>query len=214
MKTKVYKSYAKVNIFLKIVGFEEGYHQIVSRFVRLENLYDTLWFEMGNGYDLDIVGDFSCAVEDNTIYKAYRALLKHHPKKEISEFCKGHKVVVYKNIPAFAGLGGGSSNAATFLLMINERLNLNLTKQELMQVGVDVGADVAFFLSEYKSANVRGFGEIIEAFDEEVPELTYYTPHIECSTPTIYRTFRRFFKKQMDKSAIMAESLTDRKSVV
>lgn len=81
-----------------------------------------------------------------------------------------------------------------------------------MQVGVDVGADVAFFLSEYKSANVRGFGEIIEAFDEEVPELTYYTPHIECSTPTIYRTFRRFFKKQMDKSAIMAESLTGLKS--
>jgi 4-diphosphocytidyl-2-C-methyl-D-erythritol kinase len=212
-KHPIYKSYAKVNVFLKIVGYEEGYHQISSRFIRLNDLHDTMWFELGNGYDLDIVGDFSCDKEDNTIYKAYKALLKEYPQKAISEFGKSHKVVVYKNIPAFAGLGGGSSNAATFLMMMNETLKLGLSTQDLIKVGVNVGADVAFFLSGYESANVSGFGQIIEKFDEELPDLEFYTPDLECSTPAVYRSYRRFYKNQMEENSELSQKLEQMESI-
>ncbi|MDQ1340116.1 MAG: 4-diphosphocytidyl-2-C-methyl-D-erythritol kinase, partial [Campylobacterota bacterium] len=153
------KSYAKINVYLKIVGFKDGYHLINSRFVIVKELYDLMWFEKSAGLEFEIVGDFDCPKEQNTIYKAYKALIKHQPKKEIADFVKNNKAVVYKNIPSFAGLGGGSSNAATFLLMINKALNLNLSKEELNEIGLEVGADVPFFLSGFKSATVSGIGE-------------------------------------------------------
>lgn len=202
------KSFAKVNIFLKIIGHKEGYHLISSRFMRVEALHDLMWLEPNASGRFEIVGDFGCETEQNTIYKAYKALIHHHPRKEIVEFAKNHKVVVYKNIPAFAGLGGGSSNAATFLTLLNKTLNLGLGTEELCRVGMDVGADVPFFLSGYSSANVSGFGEIIEPFEEEPLSLRLVTPEeIECSTAAVYKSFRKNFSDKMPKNLEEAKTL-------
>ncbi|MCV6607347.1 MAG: 4-(cytidine 5'-diphospho)-2-C-methyl-D-erythritol kinase [Campylobacterales bacterium] len=206
--TKTYKSFAKVNIFLKIVGFKDGYHQIVSRFVLVDSLYDVMWFEQNDGNGFDVVGEFDCPLESNTIYKAYKALTEHVSYQRIEQFCKTHKVVVYKNIPAFAGLGGGSSNAAMFLNMINEELNLRLSLKELIEIGKDVGADVPFFITKYKSANVRGFGEIVEEFDEEVPQIKTFTPNVKCDTTKIYRLYRKDFSKNMSQQLDFADMLS------
>jgi len=78
---KVYKAYAKVNVFLKITGLRGDYHEIISRFMKVESLYDELRFinkeDLGEKSEtFCIVGDFSCDVQDNTIYKAYFAVNK------------------------------------------------------------------------------------------------------------------------------------------
>ncbi|PIF03161.1 MAG: 4-(cytidine 5'-diphospho)-2-C-methyl-D-erythritol kinase, partial [Arcobacter sp.] len=188
------KSYAKVNIFLKIADKREDYHELVSRFVRVHNLYDTISFVPNTTSNFDILGDFGCKLESNTIYKMYE-LIKHYDNVE--EFFKNFCVKVEKNIPEFAGLGGGSSNAATFLLMVNEYCDLNLSKEQMCKLAQKVGADVPFFVYEYDSANVRGIGEIVEKFDEEVLDIEVITPKVRCDTGEIFNIFRQKFYKQI-----------------
>ena len=193
---KVYKSYAKVNIFLKIAGKRDNYHELVSRFVRVHNLFDKLSFVKTNKKAMDIIGNFGCNIKSNTVYKAYN-LLKHY--KGVEEFFRTYSVKVEKNIPEFAGLGGGSSNAATFLIMVNEYCNLNLTKDDLCDIAIQIGADVPFFVYEYDSANVRGIGEIVEKFDEEVLDIETITPKVKCNTGEIFKVFREKFYKQVSE---------------
>lgn len=188
------KSYAKVNIFLKIAGKRDNYHELVSRFVRVHNLYDVISFVKTNRKVFDIIGDFGCKLESNTVYKAYN-LLKDY--KGVKEYFSTYSVKVEKNIPEFAGLGGGSSNAATFLIMVNEVCNLNLSKDELCDIAVKIGADVPFFVYEYNSANVSGIGEIVEEFKEDVLDIETVTPKIMCNTGEIFTLFRKNYYKQV-----------------
>ena len=190
------KSYAKVNIFLKISNKRESYHELVSRFVRVHSLYDTISFVKSSRKAFCIVGNFGCKMETNTVYKAYKLLEKYDGVKE---FFENHSVEIEKNIPEFAGLGGGSSNAATFLIMANKYCELNLSKDELCKIAVNIGADVPFFVYEYDSANVTGIGEIVEKFDEEMLNIDTITPKIKCNTGEIFKVFRENFYKQISK---------------
>ena len=194
---KSYKAYAKVNIFLKITGKRGDYHEILSRFVLVNNLYDTLTFVAKESDGFVIDGAFSCKTEQNTIYKAYIALLEVTKAKSLERLMQSHAVKVEKQIPAFAGLGGGSSDAATYLLMCNEVLHLGLSRDELATIGAKVGADVPFFVYGYQSANVSGIGEIVEAFDEPALKIKTVTPNIEISTPKVYQGFREHFYKEL-----------------
>ena len=192
------KSYAKVNIFLKIAGKRDNYHELVSRFVRVKNLYDTISFEKGGFDEFTLEGNFGCETKSNTIYKAYLKLKELSSKVE--QFFKTHKTVVEKSIPEFAGLGGGSSNCATFMIMVNNTCDLGLTKDELSKIGATIGADVPFFIYEYDSANVTGIGEIVEKFDEETLDIQTYTPKVECNTGAIFTTFRDKFYSEVSSS--------------
>ena len=194
-----HKAYAKVNIFLKITGIKEQYHTLASRFMRVDSLYDELEFIPNRSGAFLIEGDFGCSVQQNTIYKAYKALLKKTQSDALWEFFKTNGVGVEKRIPAFAGLGGGSSDAATFLHMCNEQLSLGLSLEELAAVGLQVGADVPFFLYGYASANVTGIGEIVKSFDEEPLEIETFTPKIEISTPAVYKEYRKSFFAPISK---------------
>ena len=190
------KSYAKVNIFLKIADKRDNYHELVSRFVRVHNLYDLMSFVKTSRKAFDIIGDFGCNLESNTVYKAYRLIEKFNG---VNEFFKNYGVKIEKNIPEFAGLGGGSSNAATFLIMANKYCNLNLSKDELCQIAVKIGADVPFFVYEYDSANVTGIGELVSKFEEELLNIDTITPNIKCNTGEIFKIFREKFYKQISK---------------
>lgn len=194
------KSYAKVNIFLKIANKRDNYHELVSRFVRVHSLYDLVSFEKSNNTKFNIIGDFGCKLESNTVYKAYKLLEKYD---SVKTFFQNYDVKIEKNIPEFAGLGGGSSNAATFLIMTNEYCNLNLSKDELCEIAVKIGADVPFFVYEYDSANVTGIGEIVEKFDEEILDIQTITPKIKCDTGEIFSIFRnKFYKQIQDDEAL------------
>ncbi len=194
------KSYAKVNIFLKITGTKvyEGrvLHTFNSRFMVVENLYDTIEFKPKNCDSFTIEGVKGVDLKDNIIFKAYKVLNEYVGDLDILNFFYNHKVVVKKNIPFGAGLGGGSSNAATFMKMVHKVCNLKISIDELANLGAKVGADVPFFIYNYSSANVSGFGEIIENFNEEPLNLEIYTPQINSNTALVYSSFRDNFLKE------------------
>ena len=195
---KVYKAYAKVNVFLKITGIRDNYHEIVSRFMRVDSLYDELSFTPKDEEEFKIIGNFSCQTQQNTIYKAYIALMQEISSDSLARLMKTHAVTVNKSIPAFAGLGGGSSDAATFLKMCNEVLHLGLSLNELAKIGLKVGADVPFFIYGFNSANVSGIGEIVEEFKEESLDYEVFTPDVQISTPKVYQIYRENFYAPID----------------
>jgi 4-diphosphocytidyl-2-C-methyl-D-erythritol kinase len=191
---------AKVNIFLKITGYEDGYHTLLSRFMRVDDLYDTLTLTPCECDTFTIEGCDGVALESNTIYKAYKALLTPFPTLE--NFFKTHKVVVEKRIPSQAGLGGGSSDAGAFLRLINSLSQNPLSTDELAKIGSTIGADVPFFVYNYPSANVRGFGEIVEPFNEPPLELELFTPEaIGCDTAKVYQTYHKYLLRTLDPSS-------------
>jgi 4-diphosphocytidyl-2-C-methyl-D-erythritol kinase len=187
------KAYAKVNIFLKIIGHDGNYHLIKSRFMRVKNLYDEI--EIVEADKFNIVGDINCVLRDNTVFRAYVELTRMYP--ESKKWFIGKEIRIHKNIPEMAGLGGGSSDAAAFLLLVNKEANLNLSTKELVEIGKKIGSDVAFFLYDTDVANVYGRGEIVEPINEEAIDIEILTPPIECSTLLVYKTYKeRFFNPQ------------------
>jgi 4-diphosphocytidyl-2-C-methyl-D-erythritol kinase len=189
-----FKSHAKINIFLKIIGKRGSYHEIKSRFLRVENLYDMLVFKPKSPKrEFELSGEFGCVLQNNTIYKAYRFLREHKSGKKIDDFFEHHALHVEKNIPKGGGLGGGSSNAATFLLALNKILELNLDTKEICSIGSKVGADVNFFLHECKIANVEGIGDIVMPIEDDIPELELVFTGATCDTARVYRVFRDIF---------------------
>lgn len=192
------KAFAKINLYLKITGFSDGYHTIESRFLRIDNLYDTISFSPCECESFTIDGMDNVELKNNTIYKAFIALNNFNGNSDILDFFHHHKVVVNKQIPTLAGLGGGSSDAASFLMLTNRVCNLNIDTPTLALIGSKVGADVPFFVYNYKIANVSGFGEIIEPFEEEDIEVELFTPNFGCDTAIVYKSFKEHFLKNIN----------------
>ncbi|RUM67466.1 MAG: 4-(cytidine 5'-diphospho)-2-C-methyl-D-erythritol kinase, partial [Sulfurospirillum sp.] len=203
------KAHAKVNIFLKITGTRGSYHLLASRFMRVENLYDTLSFVKKEKTDQRFVleGRFGCPVEKNTIYKAYRLLLELPQGKRVKQFFHEHAVRVEKSIPEFAGLGGGSSDAAAFLRLTNDVCDLGLSREALGTIGAKIGADVPFFTSGYASANVSGIGESVKPFEEAPLQLQTVTPPVACDTAKVYQRFREAYIQNLTKNENLAKKL-------
>lgn len=194
---KIY-AYAKVNIFLKITGHENGYHTLISRFMRVDSLCDVLEFAPYECESFTIKGCDGIERKDNSIYKAFIALSEYTGNLDLINFFYQHKVIVTKNIPAGAGLGGGSSDAAAFMRLANRVCHLGLDVDTLATIGSKIGADIPFFIYNYSSANVSGFGEIVEVFEEEQLELEVLTPPIHCDTTKVYKTFKSNFLNSID----------------
>lgn len=190
------KSFAKINIFLKITGLRGNYHELASRFVLLEDIYDEIEFIKTNDKFANLQICTNKEIKGkNIIQKAYDKLCEFGFENELKEFFSSHFINLKKQIPMGGGLGGGSSNAATFLQMLNKELNLKISKENLMQIGAKIGADVPFFLSGFKSANVAGIGEKITEFDDEVPNFKLSLKNISCDTAKVYDEFRANFLK-------------------
>jgi len=208
------RAHAKVNIFLKITGHENGYHTLLSRFMQVSDLYDTITFVPCRCDTFTIEGCEGIPLESNTIYKAYKALNDHTGDLDILNFFYKHKVVVTKRIPSQAGLGGGSSDAAAFMLLVKEVCNLLISTKELAKLGSKIGADIPFFIYNYASANVSGFGEIVEPFEEEPLSLELYTPHIGCDTAQVYRTFKENFLDGISLASFIGWDRLDSKTLL
>ncbi|MDR0761798.1 MAG: 4-(cytidine 5'-diphospho)-2-C-methyl-D-erythritol kinase [Campylobacteraceae bacterium] len=210
------KSHAKINIFLKIVGTRDNYHEIISRFVRVDNLYDELEFLPKplhiKGFELK--GKFNCSIEKNTIYRAYKLLQNAANTKKMDNFFAEYFLSVKKNIPLGGGLGGGSSNAAAFLLYINKALELGLSTEELCGIGSKIGADVNFFLYECKAANVSGIGEIIEPLQDEIPNIELIFDVAMCDTALVYGKFRECRQNDINKTAAQKLTFLNSKEVL
>lgn len=140
------KAYAKANIFLKLTGFDSRkYHLLESRFILLKDVFDELELvdkESDSKKEFEIISNFKC--ENNIIQKAYLLLSRRYNNK-LKELFSKKSLKLTKNIPVCAGLGGGSSDCASFLLLMNETLNLKLNLQELINLSMQLGSDIAFF---------------------------------------------------------------------
>jgi 4-diphosphocytidyl-2-C-methyl-D-erythritol kinase len=150
---------AKLNLFLHITGRRpDGYHLLESVFMLID-WHDTLHFELRQGSAVsreDLSG--MTLPPDDLIVRAARAL------QQATGCTQGVHIGVDKSIPAQAGMGGGSSDAATTLMALNRLWNLNLSRRELQQIGLGLGADVPFFLHG-GSAWVSGIGEAITSLE-------------------------------------------------
>lgn len=186
------KSFAKVNIFLKIVDKTPTHHILASRFMKVNSLFDTIYFKQKTSCKFELHGDFDCDITQNTIFKAYKKLIKIYPKAQ--RFFDEFSIYVEKKIPQFGGLGGGSSNAATILRFVNDYMELGIKISDLAIISKNIGADVPFFVYDYSSANVRGIGENVEEFIEEDLDLEIITPNIKCNTKAVFEQFRNFHK--------------------
>ena len=150
------RSPAKINLFLKVLSKrKDGYHEIETLFERI-SLSDYLIFTPARG---------AIRVESNSdaIPRGSRNLV-YQAAKLLRERCKiksGVRIRIEKNIPVSAGLGGGSSNAATALLGLNRLWRLRLPRRELLKAASSLGSDVAFFVLDTPFALGRGRGEIV-----------------------------------------------------
>ena len=206
------KAYAKVNIFLKITGYANGYHTLLSRFIRVDDLYDTITLIPGTFDTFTLEGCEDVPLKSNTIYKAYQTLLEPFPKLEA--FFKSHKVVVEKSIPSQAGLGGGSSDAGAFMRLINTLSQNPISTDALATLGSRIGADVPFFVYNYPSANVRGFGEIVEPFREAPLALEIFTPDIGCDTAEVYKTYHKYLLRTLDPASFVGWEHMDSRTLL
>ncbi|WP_288401197.1 4-(cytidine 5'-diphospho)-2-C-methyl-D-erythritol kinase [uncultured Acinetobacter sp.] len=170
---------AKLNLFLHITGRRDnGYHELQTIF-QLIDLYDWMTFEpIANGMIL-IEGLNEVALEQNLIYRAAQ-LLKPHAK----EPC-GLNIQIEKNIPMGAGLGGGSSNAATTLIVLNQLWQCGLNEQQLADYGVQLGADVPIFIFG-RNAWAEGIGEHLSFIDLAQKQFIILKPDCFISTQALF----------------------------
>ncbi len=153
---KVYKSYAKINLFLSVSDrLDNGYHKI-DTIIQKISLFDEISFEVGKDYFK--CSDKTLETKDNLILKAKQLMEEEIGRKlEVGIFLK-------KRIPHGAGLGGGSSNAGVAMTALNELFNLGLSIEQLRLLGAKVGMDVPFFISG-NLAICTGMGDIIEVME-------------------------------------------------
>ncbi len=174
------KAYAKINLYLDVLGRRpDGYHNIRSLMQSI-SLADELTFEPADDMEIETLTGPKIEREKNLIFKAAKALLEETGLK------KGAKIGVKKEIPIFAGLGGGSSDAAATLVGLNRFWELDLGQSELAEIAVKIGSDVPFMITG-GTALVEGRGEMVIPLSIE-PELNLIVikPELNLSTADIY----------------------------
>ena len=170
---------AKLNLFLHITGRREnGYHELQSIF-QLIDLYDWLEFTPIELNEIQINGLNSVDLQQNLIFKATE-ILKPYAKKPT-----GLNISIEKNIPIGAGLGGGSSNAATTLIVINKLWQCELTIEQLADLGVKLGADVPIFVHGL-NAWAEGIGEHLTFIDLDQKKFIVLKPDCFISTQLLF----------------------------
>ena len=183
-----YLAPAKINLFLHITGQRaDGYHTLQSVFEMLD-FYDTLHIKVMQANVVKRVQDMQDVPADEDICtKAAHAL------KKATNCQLGVEYYVEKKIPMGAGLGGGSSDAATMLMALNQLWQLNLSRTMLMQIGFTLGADVPVFIFG-QTAWAEGIGEVLSAVNlpPHFKECYYLvvTPQIHVSTAQVFANTR------------------------
>ena len=184
---------AKLNLYLEVLNKrQDGYHNISTLFERI-SLSDEITIKETSANCIVIKSDSKDIPGDkrNLAYKA-AALLK-----DGLQIKKGVVIEIKKRIPVGAGLGGGSSNAASVLLGLNKLWNLKLSQKKFFEYGSCLGSDVAFFLSGASFAIGSGRGEKIKPLAHFKKKFWHVivVPDIMVSTRRIYRKLDNFRRK-------------------
>ncbi|NRB40148.1 MAG: 4-(cytidine 5'-diphospho)-2-C-methyl-D-erythritol kinase [Pseudomonadales bacterium] len=176
MQTITLPAPAKLNLFLHITGQREnGYHDLQTVFHFLE-IHDQLHFQIRDDDKIHLLTEFAgLKSKDNLIVKAAKAL------QEKTGCKKGVDIHIEKNLPMGGGIGGGSSNAATTLIALNQLWDTQLNEQQLKELGLKLGADVPIFIHGH-TAWAEGIGESLS--DINIDEKTYLLLIPDCHVST------------------------------
>lgn len=182
----VYPAPAKINLCLHVLGKrQDGYHFLAMAMQRVD-LCDRIDIELGEGSGVEVACDgvALAAGEENIAARAARTVLA-----EAGRECSV-RIAIDKRIPVAAGLGGGSSDAATVLMALDDMLGLGLGRQRLMDLGLRLGADVPFFVFG-RPAWATGVGEQLVSLPP-LPPLAYLLVHpgFAVSTAWVYQSLR------------------------
>lgn len=190
------KAYGKVNISLDVVGKrEDGYH-LLSMIMQNIDLYDEIEVEKQQcGITLECNKNYVPVDNRNLAYKAAEIF------KERYDIVDGVKINIEKNIPVSAGLAGGSTDAAAVLKVMNKLFNVNATEEELMELGLKLGADIPYCIHG-GTALCEGIGEIItpiKSFRDKI--IVLVKPAFGVSTKEVYKNFNLEKVKQHPRTA-------------
>ncbi len=190
-------SYAKINLFLKIgKKLHSGYHSLQSVMQRIE-LSDNIAIEPLHEDKIIVESTHpELSSEENLAYKAALLLKKKYKVKQ------GAKIYIEKNIPLQSGLGGGSSNAAATILSLNKLWGLKLKERQLVDMAMQIGSDVPFFIGE-NAALVEGTGDKIKWIKKSFSiNIVLINPGFRISTKWAYSAFDRQKPKIKTKADI------------
>lgn len=179
-------AYAKVNLFLDVVGKRpDGYHSLVTLFERID-LADTLTVELTEDGRIECLCD-NPQVPGDGANLAVRAAFAY---RQAANDSLGIRIRLKKQIPIAAGLGGGSSDAAATLLALQQLCSNRLPEAKLDRIARQLGSDVPFFLAQRPWALGRGRGEELErvTFPATLWHLLVY-PNVPILTRTVYQAF-------------------------
>lgn len=184
MNKIIINSFAKINFGLNVVSKRtDGYHNIETIFYPIK-LCDIIVYEKSDKFSFTSNNKIIREDENNLIIKA-KDFLEKRSKKTLSVH-----IELQKHIPIGAGLGGGSSNAASTLLSLNELFGLNITEQELKDIALQLGSDVPYFLDP-KPKIAEGKGEILRKINFEINyPLLIVNPGIHVSTKWAYQNIK------------------------
>ena len=194
----IYKAPAKINIGLNIVGIrEDGYH-LLEMIMQTIDVFDILDITPRDDDRIIIeCDDINVPTDErNLIYRAVRKLTD-----------KGFDIRLEKHIPMQAGMGGGSSDAATALKAVNEILRLGKTVEELEQIGAELGADVAFFIKGGKQ-RCQGIGEILTPLPADKKYCVFVKPEVSASTKEVYAAYDKTKPQQTGEIINVLEPVT------
>ena len=183
---RTFKAPAKVNLCLHVLGRRfDGYHELAMAMQRVD-LCDIVNIQLGGDAGVRVVcsGVDLPEGDENIAAKAARTVL------DITGIDVGVDIYIEKRIPVAAGLGGGSSDAATVLLGLNEMLGNKVTVERLFALGGALGADVPFFVFQ-RPAWATGTGTTLEPLPA-LPAVAYLliNPGITVSTADVYRSLQ------------------------
>ena len=192
MHPTLVKSFAKINLGLLITGKRsDGYHTLETIFAPI-NWYDSIEFTAAEEISMSCTNLALPVDDDNLCIRAAKSLQKFAGTQ------KGISMKLHKEVPFGAGLGGGSSDAATVLRVLNDLWQLNVPAGELHTLAVKLGADVPYFLSMKGLAYARGIGDELEDLGFTLP---YYIvtvfPEEHISTVWAYRNFYKRFEREV-----------------
>ncbi len=173
---------AKINLFLQVTGKRpDGYHELFSLMCCV-SLFDTIFLQFGTQkIEIESSHPQIPLDETNLAYQAAALFFKTLGVKD------GVKITIDKSIPVAAGLGGGSSNAASVLRGLNHHYDFPFSRDQLMSLGLSLGADVPFLLFQ-KPALASGIGEKLEAYPELLPNnVIIVHPGFRVSTAEVFQ---------------------------
>ena len=178
--TRTWPAPAKLNLFLHVVGRRaDGYHLLQTAF-RLIDLTDTLAFAPREDGTVRLAAPLAGVPEESDLtVRAARALQAETGCTE------GATITIEKRIPIGGGLGGGSSDAATTLIALNELWRIGASRTDLARIGLALGADVPFFLFG-RNAFGEGAGEVLTGLDLPPAWYVVVTPQVTVSTREIF----------------------------